>query len=198
MTQTALTPRPASSSQRRLAVHRNGGCEPGRTTSSGCGSKVTTTTGRSVRAAASSARATIRWCPRCTPSNTPTVATQEPQSAGTSSGPCHRCMCCPLQVGGAYGVRALQASHVPASSRSPPGAARGRKGLAGEDRQGLSLAGFLGEQGDQGAVGGEGGDRAGPGAGGRQPAAVADQAGLVGGEVAAGEGGSGGTGDRDD
>ena len=42
-------------------VHSNGGWVPGRTTSSGCGSNVTTTTGSRISLAAALARATIRW-----------------------------------------------------------------------------------------------------------------------------------------
>ncbi len=45
-THTASAPRPASSSVRRLAEHRNGGWLPGLVTSSGCGSKVTATDGQ--------------------------------------------------------------------------------------------------------------------------------------------------------
>ena len=60
-THTASAPRPASSSARRREVVRKGGCEPGRTTSSGCGSKVITTTGNCLARAISPARAMMRW-----------------------------------------------------------------------------------------------------------------------------------------
>ena len=89
-TSMASAPRPASSSASRRAEVRVGGCEPGLTTSSGCGSKVITTSGRSRSRAISAARSTTRWWPRCTPSNTPIVATDPPQSAGTSSRPYQR------------------------------------------------------------------------------------------------------------
>src|ERR1700733_4201460 len=187
-TNTASAPIPASSSACRLGVVRNGGCDPGRMTSSGCGSKVITTSGRSFSRATCLARATTRWWPRCTPSNTPIVTTHPAQSSGTSSKPYHR-----------YTIP------VPPLSRPwllGPGCGAASTSLAsGEDHQRARLAGLFGQQGDQGAVGGEGGRRArGAGAGraGRQAAAVRQPTGLVRGQLPAAERGRGGLRQRQD
>src|SRR5262249_55007658 len=52
--------------------------------------KVTTTSGRPSSRASSAALVTIRWWPRCTPSNTPMVTTEGPQASGTSPSPSQR------------------------------------------------------------------------------------------------------------
>src|SRR5579859_4912961 len=174
-TNTASAPRPARSSAWRRGVVRNGGCEPGRMTSSGCGSKVITTSGRFLSRATSRARATTRWWPRCTPSNTPIVATHPAQSAGTSSKPYQR-----------YTIP------VPPCFRSAQNSL-----ASGEDHQRARLAGVLAQQGDEGSVRGEGGRRS-RGPSGGQAAAVGQAAGLVGGQVPAGERGRGGPGQRQD
>src|SRR5579859_4475011 len=177
-TNTASAPRPARSSAWRRGVVRNGGCEPGRMTSSGCGSKVITTSGRPFSCATCSARATTRWWPRCTPSNTPIVATHPAQSAGTSSRPYQR-----------YTIPVPPSSASSAASTS----------LAfGEHRQRTRLAVLLGQQRHQRAVRGEGGRRAGGGGAGGETAAVGHAAGLVRGQVPAGEGGRGGQGQGHD
>src|SRR5215472_3416407 len=153
-TQTASTPRPASSCDRRVAVPSSGGWEPGRTTSSGCGSKVITTTGSPSSAAAVMAWRTIRWWPRWTPSNSPMVTTDLPHRAGTSSRPCHRCIC------------SFPRSSAPAAM------------LLAEDRQRPRLAAVVGQQCDQRAVWPEGSHRGGPGPGRVEPGPVPDRARL--------------------
>src|SRR4029077_14828728 len=135
-TQTASAPRPARSSARRRGVLSRGGCEPGLITSSGCGSKVITTTGRCLARAICSTRPMMRWWPRCTPSNTPIVATQPTQSDGTSARPYQR-----------YTIP------VP-PHESPP---EHKPKASGEDDERPGLSCLLGDQGDQGAVGRVGG-----------------------------------------
>src|SRR5580700_6112008 len=174
---TASAPRPARSSAWRRGVVRNGGCEPGRMTSSGCGSKVITTSGRFRLCATCPARSTTRWWPRCTPSNTPIVATHPAQPAGTSSKPYQR-----------YTIP------VPPSSAETSLA-------SDEDHQRPRLPGLFGEQRDQRAVGREGRGRmvrVGRGRDGGEPAAVRQAAGLVRGQVPARERGRGGLRQRHD
>ena len=81
-TQNTSTPSPSTSSALRRNVVSCAGWLPGRTTSDGCGSKVTTTLGSPRSAASRTARLISSWCPRCTPSNTPMVTHAAPQLAG--------------------------------------------------------------------------------------------------------------------
>ena len=69
---------------------KHAGCDPGRTTSLGWGSKVTATTGTSSAAAASRVRSMMTRWPACTPSKTPIVTADRGQSSGTSSSPSKR------------------------------------------------------------------------------------------------------------
>ncbi len=64
----ASTPSSAISSARRWCGASSGGWLPGRTTSLGCGSNVTTTEGTPSSRARSTACLMISWCPRWTPS----------------------------------------------------------------------------------------------------------------------------------
>src|SRR4051812_20200039 len=137
-TKTASAPRPARSSERRRAVVSSGGCEPGLITSSGWGSKVIVTTGSDRDWAISRARSTTRWWPRCTPSNSPIVATHAPQSEGTSARPYQR-----------YTI-----SVPPLVSLAPSDETYTSKPRAsGKDDERPGLSGLLSDQGDQGAVG---------------------------------------------
>src|ERR1035438_8204672 len=149
-TKTASAPRPASSSACRREVVRSGGCEPGRTTSSGCGSKVITTTGRFPARAICTARPTMRWWPRCTPSKTPIVATHLPQSEGTSAEPYQR-----YTIPRSSFVARHQPSHHQRRAairlrRTRTSRLTGQRGAAScEDDERPGLARFFGHQGDE-------------------------------------------------
>jgi hypothetical protein len=85
ITHSASTPSCSISSALRTGSVSTAGCDPGRTTSDGCGSKVITTDCSPRSRAAFTACPMIAWCPRCTPSNTPMVTTDRPQPPGTAS-----------------------------------------------------------------------------------------------------------------
>ena len=158
--QTTSAPSPASSSARRRTVHSNGGCEPGRITSAGCGSNVTTTRGCPSPRPASAARPMMRWWPRCTPSKTPMVTTDRPQSAGTSARPCHRYTALPSfrTPGGARGPLSVLPSPKPAM---PPGRlVRVAGAVKGTNTASGRPAAPLVDQRDQGAIGCQRGHRA--------------------------------------
>src|SRR3954469_22660353 len=90
-THIASTPRPATSSALRSIAVRIAGCEPGRITSAGCGSKVSSRQGRSRARARSTAAPISFWCPLWTPSYIPIVTTVRPRSPGVVSSPLQRC-----------------------------------------------------------------------------------------------------------
>src|SRR6516162_189214 len=159
--QTTSAPSSASSSARRGAVHSRNGCEPGLITSDGCGSNVITTEGSPSPRAASTARPMMRWWPRCTPSKTPMVTTDRPQSAGTSARPCHRYTTPPSlgTPGGAHDAGPLGVLPPPKPA-TPPG--MGASAVSGHEHgQRPGPAGPLLDQRDQGAVRGQRGHRAG-------------------------------------
>ena len=91
-TQSTSTPSASISSALRAGSVSTAGCEPGRTTSAGCGSKVTTTDCTPSSRARATACPMVAWCPRCTPSKTPMVTTDRPQPPGAASYPRHRCI----------------------------------------------------------------------------------------------------------
>ena len=72
MVQRRLAPGPRGA---RALSSASGGAAWGFTTSSGCGSKVTSTLARPAAAARRAISCSTAWCPRCTPSNEPTVTT---------------------------------------------------------------------------------------------------------------------------
>src|SRR6201991_4676644 len=116
-TQKASTPSPATSSARRRRLVSRAGWLPGRISSAGCGSNVTSAVGRPRSRPRSTARPMSCWWPRCTPSNTPTVTTLRPQPLGTDSTPPQRC------TSRAYGTGcgAPRSPALPASRSSPGG-----------------------------------------------------------------------------
>src|SRR5689334_8431810 len=89
-THIASTPSSATSSALRSSDVRIAGCEPGRTTSAGCGSKVSSRHGRRIACARATAAPISFWCPRWTPSYMPTVTTVRPRSPGVASMPRQR------------------------------------------------------------------------------------------------------------
>src|SRR6476469_2362482 len=89
----------STSSARRTIEVSTGGCDPGRTTSSGGGTNLISTLGTLRARARSTARPMMSACPRWTPSNTPIVTTQCPQPGGTASRPGQRCTGASLLAG---------------------------------------------------------------------------------------------------
>ena len=92
ITHSTSAPSASISSALRAGSVSTAGCEPGRTTSAGCGSKVTTTDCTPRSRARLTVCPMISWCPRCTPSKTPIVIAERPQPLGAASYPRQRCM----------------------------------------------------------------------------------------------------------
>lgn len=125
----------------RQRVNRAGGL-PGLISSCGVGSKVKATAMIPCCRAAAMTRAKMRWCPRCTPSKTPMVATHPDDSAGSacrgrrirSMGPCRMKKGEIIRCGSGAGGANRPAGHPPPATpphrpaprrrRRPPATAR--------------------------------------------------------------------------
>src|SRR5918992_3482424 len=118
-TSTVAMPASPSSSTLRSRVVSRGGSLPGRSTASGCRSKVTAAAGRPLAAASAATRSSSARCPRWTPSNIPTVTTVGPRPSGTAATPSYRWSVTPAPPWGGPGRR------CPGSPR--PGARRARR-----------------------------------------------------------------------
>src|SRR3982750_1783793 len=110
-THMASTPSPATSSALRSIAVRIAGCEPGRITSAGCGSKVSSRQGRRIAWARVTAAPISCWWPRWSPSYIPMVTTVRPTSPGVASSPRQR-LTVPAPPG--------RPSALPGKSSAPP------------------------------------------------------------------------------
>src|SRR5688572_11518432 len=163
-THIASTPSPATSSALRSSEVRIAGCEPGRTTSAGCGSKVSSRQGRFIARARATAAPMSTWCPRWTPSYIPTVTTVRPRSPGVASSPRQRSTVSGPEASGDPVQPAVRVGHPPVldveERLAQPHGQRAGRAVADGEVAGARLD--LADRGDDGGgAAGEGlGDRA--------------------------------------
>src|SRR5688500_9536394 len=113
-THMASTPSSATSSALRSSEVRIAGWEPGRITSAGCGSKVSSRHGRLIDRARATAAPIRLWWPRWTPSYIPMVTTVRPRSPGVASNPRQRSTLLPPPAPSGDAVQpAVRVGHPP-------------------------------------------------------------------------------------